>query len=62
MIITIRVSADRVLQAINKGFKAAGRPDTLDDPKYIDEQDIATYIVPLLGIEDELDAIEIERD
>ena len=62
MIITITVSDDKVLNAINEGFKKVGRPDndTLDDPKYIDEQDIVRYVVPSLGIED--NAIEIERD
>jgi hypothetical protein len=59
MIITITVSEDKVLQAINKAFKDQGRPDGLDDPKYIDEQDIAQHIVPRLDIE--ADAIEIER-
>ena len=61
MEIIITVDDDKVLQAINKAFRKQGRPadGLLDDPSYIDEQDIAMCIVPNLDIE--ADAIEIVR-
>lgn len=60
MRIIIEIDDDKMLNALNEAFKRGGRPDGLADPKYIDEQDIAQWIVPKLDIR--VENIEIERD
>ncbi len=60
MKIIITIEDDKLLQAINKAFENGGRPGDLDNPDYINAQDIAQWIVPQLELDDE--DIEIERD
>ncbi len=60
MIITIKVDDAKVLEAVVFGMKKEGYGnDVIDDAKYIDQSDIARFIVPALDINDE--DIEIER-
>lgn len=59
MIITITVDDDKVLQALNKAWKKIGRPDALEDPNSLDEQDIAEYALKELEVE--ASDIEIDR-
>ena len=59
MEIIITVDDDKVLKAINDGWKSEGRPDGLESADLIDSQDIAQWIVPKLDLEDK--DIEINR-
>jgi len=62
MRIIIEVDDGKVLDAVNAGFRKVGYSynSMLEDVNLIDVQDIATYIMPSLDV-DEKD-IEIERD